>query len=83
MPIRNGWRPGDWLYQCQRCGFTHYASQIKLEWTGLRVCSTCWEPRHPQEFVRGVRDDMTVPFANPPADSPHFLETNEVTRDDL
>jgi hypothetical protein len=83
MPIRNGWRPGDWLYQCQRCGFTKYASQIKQGWTGLRVCSTCWEPRHPQEFVRGVRDDMAVPFANAPADSPTFLELNEVTRDDL
>lgn len=83
MPVRNGWRPGDWLYQCQRCGFTKYASEIRQEWTGLRVCRTCWEPRHPQEFVRGKADDMTVPFANPPAESPHFLETNEVTRDDL
>lgn len=81
MPIRNGTRPGDWLYTCQRCGFTKYASQIRQEWTGLHVCETCWEPRHPQEFVRGVADDMTVPFANPPSD-PVFLDPNEVSHDD-
>jgi hypothetical protein len=77
MPLRNGWREGDWLYNCQRCGFTIYGSEAKREWTGLNVCSKCWEPRHPQEFVRGVRDDMTVPFANPPG-TPYFLGTNEV-----
>lgn len=82
MPLRNGYRAGDWLYQCQRCGFTKYASEIQEEWAGLRVCSTCWEPRHPQEFVRGRPDDQTVPYANPPGE-PHFLQPNEVTRDDL
>ena len=81
MAIRNTWRAGDWLYKCQRCGFTHYASDIQLEWTGLRVCRRCWEPRHPQDFVRCVRDDQNVPFANNPDDV--FLSANEVTADDL
>lgn len=81
MPIRNRHKPGDWLYACQRCGFTKYASEIRKEWTGLRVCRTCWEPRHPQDFVRGVKDDIAPPFANRPSD--HFLEANEVTEDDL
>ncbi len=80
MPIRNTFRSGDWLYECQRCGFTKYASEIKLEWTGLRVCSSCWEPRHPQEFVRGKTDDQTVPYANPAGD-PVFLLPNEVSYD--
>jgi hypothetical protein len=66
MPPRNTHRPGDWLYACQRCGFTKYASEVKLEWTGLRVCSDCWEPRHPQEFVRGRKDDIVPPYTNPP-----------------
>lgn len=77
MPVRNAHRPGDWLYQCQRCGFTIYGSKARQEWTGLRVCSKCWEPRHPQDFVRGVHDDMTVPFANSPG-APYFLGANEV-----
>jgi hypothetical protein len=80
MPPRNGYRSGDWLYTCQRCGFTYYASQVRQEWTGLRVCASCWDPRHPQEFVRGVRDDQTVPYANPPS-APRFLLPNEVSFD--
>lgn len=77
MVLRNTWKRGDWLYVCQRCGLTYYASTIRLEWTGLRVCEHCWEPRHPQDFVRGVRDDQTVPFANNPDDV--FVEANEVS----
>lgn len=83
MPLRNSFRSGDWLFCCLRCGFTKYASEIRQEWTGLRVCSTCWDPRHPQDLVRGKADDQTVPHANPPSDSPHFLTANEVTRDSL
>lgn len=82
MPLRNTHRAGDWLYQCQRCGFTRYASQIREEWTGLRVCGDCWEPRHPQEFVTGKVDDQAVPYANPPSE-PVFLTVNQVTRDSL
>lgn len=81
MTIRNSWKLGDWLYVCQRCGFTKYASEIRKEWTGLRVCNKCWEPRHPQEHVRGRHDDMTVPFANPRSDN--FIGPNDVTKDDL
>lgn len=81
MPRRGRARSGDWLYICQRCGRTRYASTIRKEWTGLRVCSTCWEPRHPQDFVRGRKDDIAPPFANSPADID--LEPNEVTEDDL
>lgn len=45
---------------CDRCGFKYKAEQIKKEWNGLRVCKECWEPRHPQEFVRGRKDDSSV-----------------------
>ncbi len=82
MPMRNGYKAGDWLFSCQICGFTRYASEIRQQWDGLRVCQNCYSPRHPQEFVRGKRDDQTVPYANPPG-TPHFLEVNEVSRDDL
>jgi len=82
MPIRNTIRPGDFLANCMICGFTFYGSQLRQQWDGLRTCSKCFSPRHPQDYVRGVRDDQTVPFANPPG-TPHFLEPNEVTREDL
>ena len=81
MSIRNRHKPGDWLYSCQRCGFTKYGSEIRQEWTGLRVCSKCWEPRHPQEFVRGLKDDIAPPFSSKPLDV--FLIPNEVDHDNF
>lgn len=82
MVMRNGYRPGDWLCVCQRCGFDYFASQIRREWTGLLVCPECHEDRHPQEFVRGKADRQTVPFSSPPGD-PVFVDVGDVTRDDL
>lgn len=63
---------GQWNALCQRCGFKYKARQIKLEWTGLRVCcgpdtNGCWEERHPQDFVRGQKDRQAPPWASPEA----------------
>lgn len=79
----NGYRPGEWLLICDRCGSRRYSSEVAHEWTGLVVCRVgCWEPRHPQDFVRGVADNQTVPFTRPePADV--FLSVGDVTADDL
>jgi len=65
---------GDYNATCQRCGGKFKASECELEWTGLFVCKeTCYEPRHPQDFVRGVKEDQTVPIASPPP-PPIFVE---------
>ena len=40
-------------------------NEIKKEWTGLRVCKDCWEPRHPSDFQKGVKDDPSVPYTRP------------------
>lgn len=59
---------GDWNAICDRCGFKYKASQLRHEWTGLYVCQECWEPRHEQDFVRGVEDDPSVPWTRPDHD---------------
>lgn len=64
------YRPGDWAARCDRCGARYYASQLRKEWTGLRVCSGpatrgCWEPRHPQDFVKGKPDHQAPPWVRP------------------
>ncbi len=41
------------------------AERTKLEWTGLYVDRKLWEARNAQDFVRGVKDDQTVPDARP------------------
>lgn len=53
---------GEWKVICDRCGFLFKASELKPEWTGLMVCSRCWEPRHPQDFLEAVPDPQTVPW---------------------
>lgn len=65
---------GQWNVICARCGFKYKARQLRMEWTGLRVCSGtgtngCWEPRHPQDHVRGRKDKQTPEWVQPePAD---------------
>ena len=54
-----------WLI-CDRCGGKYRYSDMREEWNGLWVCTRgCWEERHPQDFVEGVADDVTVPVARP------------------
>lgn len=65
MGKRNYLKWGDYNYICQRCGQMYKFSEIKKEWTHLRVCPSCWEPRHPQDYVRGLSDDQNVPTASP------------------
>jgi hypothetical protein len=79
------YRIGHWLAVCDRCGVTKWNDGLRLEWTGLRVCGKCWEPRHPQEYVQGVKDDQAPDWARPKQDGPDISigSGNEVSADDL
>ena len=61
------YRSGTYNGICDRCGSKFKFSDLKLEWDGLYVCTAngCWEPRQPQDYVKGVRDDMSVPVSRP------------------
>jgi len=59
------YRPGDFYRICDRTGFATRAGATKKEWTGLYVQTKVWEIRQPQDFVKGVIDDQTVPDARP------------------
>ena len=51
---------------CDRCGGQFRYSEMAEESTGLWVCKRgCWEPEHPQDFVTGVTDDVSVSVARP------------------
>ena len=70
------YKSGTYNGLCDRCGSKFKFSDLKLEWDGLYVCTAngCWEPRQPQDYVKGVRDDMAVPVSRP--DQPNvFLDT--------
>jgi hypothetical protein len=61
------YKSGTWNGICDRCGFKFKFSELKQEWDGLYVCTAngCFENRHPQDYVKGVRDDMSVPVSRP------------------
>jgi hypothetical protein len=70
------YKSGTYNGLCDRCGSKFKFSDLKLEWDGLYVCTAngCWEARQPQDYVKGVRDDMAVPVSRP--DQPNvFLST--------
>ena len=68
---------------CHRCGLKRKYDECIIEQDlmgkGFLVCrDTCFDGEHPQDFVTGVPDDMTVPYPSPfdgsqdssPADPP-------------
>lgn len=65
--MRNYYVAGDWNAICQRCGFKHKASELKLDWKGLRVCSECFETRHPLDLIQVPTDTEAAPWVSPEA----------------
>lgn len=57
---------GQWNAFCDRCGEKRKSKDLKKTWDGYYVCpESCWEVRHPQDFLRGVKDDQSVPWTRP------------------
>lgn len=56
---------GDFYRIDDRSGFKIRARRTQMEWNGLIVYDRFWEARQPQDFVRGVADNQTVPYARP------------------
>jgi hypothetical protein len=57
------YKRGEWNQFCHRCGKKVKSSKIKQEWTGLLVCTDCFDIRQPQDYVEGVIDDMAAPWS--------------------
>lgn len=57
--------PGSSDAQCDECGRIFKFADLRKRWDGMWVDSQCWEPRHPQDFVRAVRDNPAVYVARP------------------
>jgi hypothetical protein len=79
---------GSWKATCDRCGFDYHHFRLRREWTGLRTCSgpqtaDCWDPRHPQDGVRGVADNQTTAWARPEPDAVFTSVVGDVSEDDL
>lgn len=73
--------PGDFWRVCDVCGFEYRASQTFKRWDGLITCQTDWEPRHPQDMVRGKSDRQRV-FEPRPEANDTYVATQTVTTAD-
>lgn len=82
MALYDHYHPGDYFVRCDRTGFKVLASECRMTWDGYFVRKESWDERHPQQFVKGRKDDQTVPIPRP-AGTDYFLSTNEVTADSL
>ena len=59
---------GSWNARCDRCGAKFKGDELRKTWDGLFACVRCWEPRQPQDFVRGIQENPTPPFVRNPPD---------------
>jgi len=68
MPA-NHYKKGDWNVWCDKCGFKFKASQCLFErrfgHKTLFVCKKCYDPQHPQEFIKPLRKPMKLPVVRP------------------
>lgn len=54
-------------------GFKVPLENLVRQWDGEYVDRRFVDPRHPQDFVRGVRDDQSLPYARPEAPDTFIL----------
>lgn len=80
--LHHSYQPGDNKAICDICGFAFLRSECKLNWKRQLVCDGCWEPRHPQDYVRSTPDMLRVKDARSPG-TDVFLDPGDVTADDL
>lgn len=56
---------GQWNVICDVCGGKFKSNELRKRWDNLMVCSGDWEPRQPQDFVKGVADIQAPPWTRP------------------
>lgn len=71
---------------CDRCGDEIAYLDLKDEWTGLRVCKYCWDPKTALEFpsnfpvdpesLKDPRPDNDVEAANGTVAIPNIIPTS-------
>lgn len=65
MPADKFYVPGSFYRICDRTGFKVRSFNTRQEWNNLIVRKDVWEIRQPQDFVKGIPDNQTVPLARP------------------
>ena len=79
---KNYYKKGSNNVICDRTGFKLKAEDVVEEWNGFKVRKQSFEERHPQDNLKGFRDNQTPKVSRPEQDDV-FLEVGEVTPEDL
>ena len=56
---------GQWNITCDLCGKKAKSGDVEKTWDNQYVCKHHKEMRNPQDFLRGIRDNQSVPFSRP------------------
>lgn len=59
---------GQWNFYCDLCGAKTKSSDAMKTWDNFMVCKHHKEARNPQDFIRGIKDRMSVPWTRPTAE---------------
>jgi len=78
----NFYRSGTNNVESDRDGMKRKANDCRMEWNGFFVGKDEWERRQPQDLLRGF-PDRQQPDVSRPGTGDLFLESNDVSRDDL
>jgi len=78
----NDWKPGGTWAICDRCAFQRRLSCLRVEWTGLKVCEDCYDPR-PADLSRPNMRPEGLPVRGARPDPGDVLGENLTTAEDL
>lgn len=70
------YREGSFYRVSDRTGFPVRAEHTRKQWNNIYTELETWEPRQPQDLVRGVKDQQSVPDARPLAPATFVGPTN-------
>ena len=68
-------------YRCPRCGHVRNYRDTKKEYTGMRVCIPCWDPKPSSFSTVSPRPIGVVPDGSPRVELTFISEPN--SKDDL
>jgi len=63
--MKTWYKKGSFNAVCDVCGQRFKASELMERWDGLMVDAACFEPRHPQDFLRVPEEHTETPWARP------------------
>ena len=69
-------RVGAYNAICDVCGRKFKFSRLRQKWDNTWACEQDWEPRQPQDYLKGIKDNMSVPLSRP--DPPTLFIQDEI-----